>query len=706
MSGLLAREAFDAAADTIAWPALRTLGVGPWTPLKFYRAARFAPAAATVQFNVGELSTLRGQTYAELASLSRSQHLSQGFGVLQRRGTSLDYLMLEASRLGPVKAEQSPLEGLDTGWGRFGAATLLSAARAALDSLPAAIAAARAVEDLTAAAPMIVPLARVVRLIRSTQAGVRCGGRVCYGGVVGDDQPTRDLATSLETARRRATSALLAASGVMIEATAPRELLAVGDTLPVTVSLYNEGPTAVTLDTVEVRAASRWGTTVAVRTSVPADSAARATVPLVGDVAQGPPWLEFGRRGDMFVLPGAGSMAARAMAAGEDRMTMSSARAVVTIAGVSVSADASPVVYRYADPARGERRRPVAVVPPVSVSFATALQYARANIVLHHQVRVQLRSATTTPKSVTVTLEVPRGLTVDTLVRRVALAPMSDATLTFRVDGALPEGTHFLNATASTGDATYSRGWDVIEYEHIRPLRYYEPARTQLQVVRAALPPNPRIAYIAGVGDNVAPHLGELGLAVTMLAPERVAQTDLSPFGAIVLGPRAFAASPVLAAQASRLQAYARAGGTVVVQYGQQEMQTPGLLPYPITVARLAERVTDEKAPMTILVPAAPVLTTPNPLTPSDFANWVQERSTYMPTTADPHWQRLLEVHDPNEPPNENALLVAPVGKGAYVYVTLALFRQIPAGVPGAARLFLNLVAADGLGATSTSVRP
>ncbi len=706
VSGLLAREAYDAAADTVAWPASSTLGLGAWTPVKFYRAARFAPAEATVQFNVGELSALRGQTYAELASLSRSQHLSQGFGILQRRGASLDYLKLEASRLGPVKVEQSPLEGLDPDWSRFGAATLTPLARATLDSLPAAIVAVRAVEDLTAPRLMIVPLANVVRLIRRTQAGVRCGDRVCYGDVVGEDQATRDLATSLETARRRATTALLAASGVMVEATASRELLAVGDTLPVTVSVYNEGPAEVTLDTVEVRTASRTGITVPTRMMVSADSAVRATVPLVGDVAHGPSWLEIGRRGDVFVLPGAGSMAMRAMAAGEDRISTSSARAVVTIAGVAVSVDASPVVYRFADPARGERRRPVAVVPPVSVSFANALQYARANIVMHRQIRVQVRSATTTPRSVTVTLEVPRGLTVDTLVRRLALAPMGEATLTFRVDGALPEGKHYLSATASTGDATYRRGWDVIEYEHIRPLRYYQPAITQLQVVKAALPPNPRIAYIAGVGDNVAPHLSELGLAVTMLAPERLAQADLSVFGAIVLGPRAFAASPVLAAEAARLQAYARAGGTVVVQYGQQEMQTPGLLPYPITVARLAERVTDETAPVTILAPAAPVLTTPNRLGASDFADWVQERSTYMPSSADPHWQRLLELHDPNEPPNENALLVAPLGKGAYVYTTLALFRQLPAGVPGAARLFLNLVAADGRGSPSTSIRP
>jgi LmbE family N-acetylglucosaminyl deacetylase len=705
VSGLLAREAFDAASDTVRFPTRGTFGLGPWSPAKFYRAARFAPGEATMRFNVGELSVLRGQTYAELASLSRSQHLSQGFGMLQRRGAALDYLKLEVSRLRPVREERSPLDGIDATWGRFAATPMGAAPRAALDSLPVAIGAVRAVENLTAPAPMIAPLARVARLLATARSGLVCGRGPCGGESVGTDQPTGDLATSLETASRRATTALLAASGVLVEATAPRELLAVGDTLSVTVAVYNQGTVPVTLDSVAVRTASRFSPSVAIGADVRVDSAARATVPLVGDVALGPPWLEIGRVGDIFVLPGAGSAAARNMTAGEDRTAGTYARAVVRIAGVPVSVDAGPVVYRYADPARGERRRPLAVVPPISVRFSNALQFARANLVLHRSVRVHLKSSTTVARAVTVTLGLPPGLTADSLVRRVALEPMGEATLVFHVDGALPDGRHYISATASAGEATFRLGWDLIEYEHIRPLRYYQMALTQIQAVTAQLPPNPRIAYINGVGDNVAPHLSELGLAVTTIAPDRFAETDLSAFRAIVLGPRAFAANPVLAAQAPRLQAYARAGGTVVVQYGQQEMQLPGLLPYPISIKSLAERVTDETAPVTLLAPGAQVLSSPNTLSAADFADWVQERASYMPTTADPHWQRLLEMHDPNEPRNENALLVARVGRGAYVYTTLALFRQIPAGVPGAARLFLNLVGADGRDQAASSLR-
>jgi hypothetical protein len=292
------------------------------------------------------------------------------------------------------------------------------------------------------------------------------------------------------------------------------------------------------------------------------------------------------------------------------------------------------------------------------------------------------------------------------MTRRVALPPFGETTLTFHVRGALAAGDHMIEANATSGDEHFRIGWNELEYQHIRPLRYYSFAAVQTVAVPAALPKNPRVAYLSGVGDNVGPLLQQLDLQVSMLSAEQFASADLSKFGAIVVGPRAFAASPALAAQAPRLQAFARAGGTVVVQYGQQEMQTPGLLPHPVTLSRTAERVTDENAPITVLDPSSRLLAFPNKITAADFEHWVQERATYMPTTADPHWQHLFEMHDPGEPPNQNAVLVAPIGKGAYVYSTIALFRQLPAGVPGGARIMLNLMAANAQSAVSGALHP
>ena len=705
VSAILAREAFDAAMDTIRFPARTTLGLGAWTPLKFYRASRFSPGEATVTFNVGELSPLRGQTYAEISSQSRSQHLSQGFGSLQRRGTSLDYLKLEVSRASEAgKREASPLQDVATDWSRFASTPLSSSsAKAALDSVPAAIASVRATENLTAPAAMVAPLARLTRLLATTREGLACGG----GSVVRCEGSAGDLAVSLVTAQSRARAALLAAAGVLVEATAPRELIAIGDTVPVTISVYNQGRSDVTLDD-----ASAWmGAGIAQaaapgRRPIAPDSAAQVTVRMSPATPTLSWWLAQPKIADVFTPPPAGTTAAENIAIGEDRVADTHARVNLHIAGVPVAVDAGPVVYRYADPARGELRRPVAAVPKIGVLFDDEVQYARAGVPIERSYTVHLHNATSAARGVSVTLTAPAQLKVDSLVRRVAIEPYSDAVLVFHAKGTLPAGRHVVSATAESGNEKFTSGYVPIQYEHIRPLRFYRPASVGIEAVDAKLPAKTSIAYIRGVGDNVATMLSELGMTVTMLAPEELGRADLSKYGAIVVGPRAFAASPALVAQRSRLTAFAQQGGTVVLQYGQTEIEAPGILPYPVSLKRpVAERVTEEVAPVTILGGAS-ALSKPNKITDADFAGWVQERATYMPTTVDPRYQHIFEMHDPGEPANQNAVLITPVGKGAYVYNTLALFRQLPAGVPGAARIFLNLIAADGKAPPSALPKP
>jgi LmbE family N-acetylglucosaminyl deacetylase len=694
VSGLLAREAFDAAADTVRFPRSATLGLGAWLPSKFYRAQRFNPSDATLAFNVGELSRLRGMTYAEIASLSRSQHLSQGFGALQRRGTSMDYVKLEASHVSPpIAPERSMLETIDAGWGRFGRDSLPAAARAAVDSLPAAIAEVRRVESLTAPAPMVAPLARVAGLVQRARDALPCPRSGYAAGCFG---VAGDLAVSLETVERRAQRALLAAAGVLVEPTAPREHVAVHDTLPVTLAVYNQGKTPVTIDGGSVWMMNVYGppTMSGSPTTVLPASAAQLVLPLIPVQASVPWWMEHGMQ------PGTdqwriGAQAPQ-IAVGADRVAETHTRLALKVAGVPFTVDAGPVVHRFADPARGEQRRPVVSVPPIGLLFDSEIEYARAGVPIDRVFTLHVTSAASAPRSVTVEVTLPAGLKTDSLVRHVALEPFGSATLAYRVTGRLPVGRHSVGATATSNGEQFLAGWVAISYEHIRPLLYYQASAVQIEAVDATLPRDPRVAYVRGVSDNVAPMLQQLGLQVTVLPPELLATADLSRYGAVVVGPRAFAASPLVAASARRLQDYARGGGTVVVQYGQQEMQTPGYLPYPITLARLAQRVTDEKAPVRILDPASRLLAYPNRIGPADFDGWVQERATYMPATADPHYHRLLEMHDPGEPPNENAVLVAPLGKGAFVYTTLALFRQLPAGVPGGARIFLNLLAADG----------
>jgi len=173
----------------------------------------------------------------------------------------------------------------------------------------------------------------------------------------------------------------------------------------------------------------------------------------------------------------------------------------------------------------------------------------------------------------------------------------------------------------------------------------------------------------------------------------------LSRFTSIVVGPRAYEASDVLVRNNARLLDYARKGGTLVVQYGAQDMNRfPGVVPYPMQWGRPAARVTMEQAPVTVLQPTNPLLVGPNRIGAADWADWAQERATYMPSTFDKRYTPLLAMNDPNEPVQQGGLLVAPLGKGRYVYVTLALFRQLPNGVPGAARILANLVNGQAVG--------
>ena len=195
------------------------------------------------------------------------------------------------------------------------------------------------------------------------------------------------------------------------------------------------------------------------------------------------------------------------------------------------------------------------------------------------------------------------------------------------------------------------------------------------------------------------------------LDPAKLPQSDLSRFTTIVLGPRAYEANPALVANNPVLMRFVQTGGTVVTQYGQFEYAQPGTLPYPITLSRPADRVTDEDAVMRVLDPASPILAAPNRILESDFANWVQERALYMPRTFDRQYRSLFSMNDKGEPPNDAGVLVAPVGKGTYVYTTLSFFRQLPAGNPGAARLFINLLAARQTSARrptagSSAIRP
>jgi len=307
--------------------------------------------------------------------------------------------------------------------------------------------------------------------------------------------------------------------------------------------------------------------------------------------------------------------------------------------------------------------------------------------------QVRILSAYASPVDVMVQIELPAGLTADSLQRTRTLTPENPAAVVaFRARGVVAQGRLTMGAVAFHQRVPAKTGYFTIAYEHIAPQREYSPSGMWLAAVNVKLPPRALVGYVPGVGDAGMEALEQLDVRVERLSARQLAATDLSRFTSIVVGPRAYEADTLLAANNASLLDYARRGGTLVVQYGQYEMTRPGIMPYPIGLGRPAARVTMEKAPVTLLQPSAALLAAPNKIGPADWEGWVQERSTYMPSSAAPQYRTFLSMNDPNEPPNRNALLQADVGKGKYVYVTLALFRQLPNGVPGAARLLLNLI--------------
>jgi hypothetical protein len=211
-------------------------------------------------------------------------------------------------------------------------------------------------------------------------------------------------------------------------------------------------------------------------------------------------------------------------------------------------------------------------------------------------------------------------------------------------------------------------------------------------VFPVVIAPDLVIGYVEGAGDDGAEALRQLGATVEELDAAALANGDLSRFDAIVAGIRAYEVRSDLLMHNNRLLDYARDGGTFVVQYNKYELVDGGFMPYPAAMSRPHGRVTDEEAAVTLLYPEHPALTWPNRIGPSDFDGWQHERGLYFLDSFDGRYEALLAMADPGEPPQRGSLVAARIGAGWYVYTGLALFRQLPEGVPGAYRLFANLV--------------
>ncbi|MCU1281238.1 MAG: putative LmbE-like protein, partial [bacterium] len=366
------------------------------------------------------------------------------------------------------------------------------------------------------------------------------------------------------------------------------------------------------------------------------------------------------------------------------------AEVVVAVGGTTLTLT-RPLVYKWVDPVAGERWRALEVLPPVSVNpRASLLVFADATTSKPLVVRVK---ANRDGVSGELAPELPQGWSAEPAKTPFKLAHKGDELeLAFRVHPPRAEATASLRLVATVDGQRVSRAIQHVEYAHI-PIQTVTP-EADVKLMRADIHhKRTRIGYIAGAGDEVPAALRQVGYDVTILTEETIAHGSLAPYQAIITGVRAFNVDARLPFLHERLMKYVADGGTMVVQYNTMNFisSVPAVMgPAPFKISQ--NRVTDENAAVTMLEPKHALVNAPNKIGERDFAGWVQERGLYFADDWDKSYLPIFAMNDAGEPPRKGSLIVSKHGKGAFIYSGLAFFRQLPAGVPGAYRLFANLL--------------
>ena len=351
---------------------------------------------------------------------------------------------------------------------------------------------------------------------------------------------------------------------------------------------------------------------------------------------------------------------------------------------------------KFLDPTLGQSERPLAVGPPVSVLLTTPVVVTPVSGTSKPNIEVSVRSNVQSPVKATLHIETPQGWKVQPASVDVKLDHDGDVNnYSFQITPQnLHEGAYQVTAKADYNGKQYAEGFKVITRPDLDSYYAYRPATEHVQAVDVKLPAKLRVGYIMGTGDEIPAVLRSVGVNLNIITPQELASGDLSNYDTIVVGIRAYDVRTDVREQNRRLLEYVNNGGTLIVQYNQSTsvFNEGHYTPYPATLSNA--RVSVEEQPVEILAPEERVFSYPNKITAKDFDGWVQERGLYFMSQWDPHFKPLLASNDPGEPSQKGGLLLAHYGKGIYIYSGYAFFRQLPAGVPGAVRLMVNLLSA------------
>jgi hypothetical protein len=355
-----------------------------------------------------------------------------------------------------------------------------------------------------------------------------------------------------------------------------------------------------------------------------------------------------------------------------------------------------PARFRGVDKATGEFVKPVLVVPALSVTLDPPFMALPSGDETAREFQVSVVSQSALLVNGSVTLELPEGWVSAPEEHPVFLSGVgAEASFSFQVRPRpdAPDGRYSVTARVDKDDGRrFETGVIIVDYPHIRRTALFPRARSTVSVLPVSVPAGIRVGYVMGSGDVGPEAIRQMGLEVELLGPDAVRAGEFASYDVVVLGIRAYETRPDLVVANDGLLDFVRAGGTLIVQYNQYEFPAGGFAPFQVGMNRPHDRVSDEAASVRILDPSHPVFRSPNRIVPRDFDGWVQERGLYFLSSWAPEFSPLLEMADPGEDPKQGGLLVAKVGDGIYVYTGLAFFRQFPEAVPGAYRLFANLL--------------
>lgn len=639
-SAIIAREAFAAAADPKKFPE-QLRYVKTWQAKRImWNTFSFGSVNTTAEdqlkIDAGVYNPILGKSYGEIAAESRTNHKSQGFGTARQRGPALEYFLPVAGE----SAKQDIFDGIDLTLGR--------------DKIP------QKTQDI---------LQTIIRTYDSANPAASLPGLLELKSAVRGLQFRHELLDEL----------ILDCAGIYIQAKVSEPVYALQEQIPVKLDalsrLGKDSKTTVVLVLPD-------GRKLTLKPGIPIQAEWKIAANTF-EISQ-PYWLRVKHKLGSFQVDSyeeLGQPEAPGPGTGELKLE---------VGGQEITLSRS-LVFSETDPVKGELINPLVIAPPVTATL-NAASYLFLNGEAK-KIRIKLKNFATS-SSGNLKLRLPQGWKADKGNIPFQLngkGTVQDIEVTVTPERNSKGGTIALEI--ETGGESYTKGYQEIRYDHIPVLTLFPEA--EAKAVQTELRyGGKKIAYIAGAGDLIPQSLQQIGYQVTQLSPAQILSSDLSVYDAVITGVRLYNISNEIKAMQPRLLEYVSAGGTLLVQYNVDsplKLESPG--PYPMKLTR--ERVTEEDAEVIFLHPDHPALNYPNKITKADFEGWIQERGLYFASEFDSRYTPLFSMHDQGAAPANGSLLLTNYGKGKFVYTSLAFFRELPAGVPGAYRLFVNLISSN-----------